>query len=301
MRTADWRVSAVPELRAILLAEKLDLPSKVLRLASTLEPGQREQAISVGMEQVAVERTIIRALGSCDMYWVSSDMVGLALDAAADVPGFNPAADLPSPQGFMILEKPLPGIPTWFYDDDHNKVHSELEVEAITWATIGSQVVIESYCRNTGFSGAVDVFLEPVWFHTGEANGLYEFDHPDAVAGTTQLMSFLAAASLIMTSPGVADRKTLVPKTKAARKDAKKGRSANVTVIDLHTPKHLATGDADESGRVYTHRWMVRGHWRNQPHGPNRSKRSVRWIPSYIKGPAGKPLKETERVWAWRR
>jgi hypothetical protein len=111
-------------------------------------------------------------------------------------------------------------------------------------------------------------------------------------------MSFLA---LLMASPGVADRSTLVPKTPAARKDAKRGRSANVTVISLHAPKHVATGDADESGRVYTHRWMVRGHWRNQPHGPNRSRRSVRWIPSYIKGPADKPLKETERVWAWRR
>jgi hypothetical protein len=239
-------------------------------------------------------------MGACDMFWVSKDMVGLALDAAADVPGFDPAADLPSAQGFMVLEQPLPGIPTWHLDHDRNKVRSLLEVEAIGWVTLGSQIVIESYCRNTGFSGA-EGFLEPVWFHTGDADGLYEFDHPDAVAGTAQLMSFLAAAALLMASPGVADRKTIAPTTKAARKDAKKGRSANVTVIDLHAPKAVSTGDADESGRVYTHRWLVRGHWRNQPHGPNRSRRSVRWIPSYIKGPAGKPLKETERVWAWRR
>ena len=72
-------------------------------------------------------------------------------------------------------------------------------------------------------------------------------------------------------------------------------------MISLHAPKHVAIVDADDSGRVHTHRWMVRGHWRNQQHGPNRSRRSVRWIPSYIKGPPGKPLNETERVWAWRR
>ena len=234
------------------------------------------------------------------MYWVASDMTGLALDAAGDVPGFNPATNLPAPNGFMVLETPLPGVRTWVFDENYQQLDTELEVEVITWATIGPEVIIESYCRSTGVSGAQG-FFEPVWFHTGVADGLYEFGIEDAIEGTVQLMSFLAAAALLMASPGVADRTTLVPKTKTARKDAKKGRSGNVTVISLHAPKHVATGEADESGRVYTHRWMVRGHWRNQPHGPNRSRRSVRWIPSYIKGPAGKPLKETDRVWAWRR
>lgn len=95
--------------------------------------------------------------------------------------------------------------------------------------------------------------------------------------------------ALLKTSAGVAGRTTLAPKTPATRKDAKRAWSTNVTGIDLHVPKHVPTGDADDTGRTYTHRWMVRGHSRNQPHGPNRSKRSVRWMPSYIKGPAGTP------------
>lgn len=282
MRSADWRVSAVPELRSILLAEIEELHTGAMS------------------GSWAADRKKATAFGAGEMYWVSADMVGLALDAAGDVPGFHPATDLPAPNGFMVLEKSLPELPSWILDGDGKQIDVGLEVDLLTWATVGDQIRIESYCRADRFPDAQG-FLEPVWYHTGTADGLYEFDAPGAIASTVQLMSFFAAAALLMASPGVADKSTVVPKTKAARKDAKKGRSGNVTVIDLHAPKHVATGETDESGRVYTHRWMVRGHWRNQPHGPNRSRRSIRWIPSYIKGPAGMPLKETERVWAWRR
>lgn len=33
------------------------------------------------------------------------------------------------------------------------------------------------------------------------------------------------------------------------------------------------------------HRYLVRGHWRNQAYGPNRSKRQLKWIAPYWKGP----------------
>lgn len=293
----------MPELRLILLAEKAGIIPRTLRLADLNTSPDKEAVRAETLARIAYERSLTTTLAAAEMYWVSADMTALALEAAVDVPGFNPATDLPAPHGFMVLEQPLPALRTWVFDTDYRKQDVDLEVDLLTWTTIGTQIRIESFCRNEKVPNAIDNgnWFEPVWYHTGYADGLYEFDHPDAVEMTTRLMSFLAAAALLMASPGVADRKTFSPKTKAARKDAKKGRSANVTVIDLHAPKTVNTGDADESGRVFTHRWMVRGHWRNQPHGPNRSKRSVRWIPSYIKGPAGKPLRETERVWAWRR
>jgi len=300
MRSADWRVSAVPELRSILMDEKTELPTKTLRRVSDFPEFEQASAAATIRDTIAVESRFCKALGAGDMYWVSEDMVGLALEAAADVPEFNPVTDLPSRCGFMVLEKPLPGMSTWVFDENYNQVQAELEVEVITWVDYGPEMRIESYCRSTGLPSAQG-FLEPVWFENGVPDGVYTFSNAEATEGTVKLMSFLAAAALLMSSPGVADRSTVIPKTKAARKDAKKGRSGSVTVINLHAPQHVATGDADESGRVYTHRWMVRGHWRNQPHGPNRSRRSIRWIPSYIKGPAGKPLRETERVWAWRR
>jgi hypothetical protein len=64
----------------------------------------------------------------------------------------------------------------------------------------------------------------------------------------------------------------------------------------------LATGAsvsrAETAGTVaWTHRWMVRGHWRLQPHGPKRSLRRTIWIDPYVKGPEDKPLDVRPTVW----
>lgn len=305
MRSADWRVSSVPELRSILVTEKLEECSNTERLIEgNVGPGGLTYADRIQLAGTdRAEKLFLRQLGGAEMFWVSADMVSLALDAAGDVPGFTPDDDLPAITGFMILEKPLPPLSSPVFNDNLDYVDVHLPVDAIAWAVVDGAMKIDAFSRGSRvpFGRFWETYFEPIRFYHNDSDVFHDFSDPNLYAGGTELMSFLAAAALLMASPGVADRSTLTPKTKAARKDAKKGRSGNVTVIDLHAPQHVATGDADESGRVYTHRWMVRGHWRNQPHGPNRSKRSIRWIPSYIKGPAGKPLRETERVWAWRR
>ena len=47
---------------------------------------------------------------------------------------------------------------------------------------------------------------------------------------------------------------------------------------------HNATG---EPTRTLDKRYMVRGHWRNQAHGPKRELRRLKWIEPYWKGPEG--------------
>lgn len=54
-----------------------------------------------------------------------------------------------------------------------------------------------------------------------------------------------------------------------------------------------ATGE----GREFTVRWMVRGHWRNQPYGPGRSRRRPTSINPHVKGPDGAPLRTGEKVY----
>ena len=74
-----------------------------------------------------------------------------------------------------------------------------------------------------------------------------------------------------------------------------------VTLIDLRALRQVDIDPVDESGRVYRHRWVVRGHWRQQAFGPDRSQRKPLFIAPYIKGPAGAPLLATEHVHVWRR
>lgn len=47
----------------------------------------------------------------------------------------------------------------------------------------------------------------------------------------------------------------------------------------------------------WSHRWMVRGHWRQQPCGPQRSQRRLQWIDPYVKGPDDKPLDVRPTIW----
>ena len=67
---------------------------------------------------------------------------------------------------------------------------------------------------------------------------------------------------------------------------------------NLHRPGETADDD-ERVRREYTHRFIVRGFWRNQAYGPNHSLRRRQWIPPFVKGPADKPLicKETVRIW----
>lgn len=58
-------------------------------------------------------------------------------------------------------------------------------------------------------------------------------------------------------------------------------------------------GAGHGSRHGYSHRFIVRGFWRNQAYGKNHGLRRRQWIPPFIKGPADKPLvaKETVRIW----
>ncbi len=74
-----------------------------------------------------------------------------------------------------------------------------------------------------------------------------------------------------------------------------------VTVTHYRRPAHQEQSDASQatsSGRVYSHRWPVIGHWRQVACGPGRTERRPRRIAPYIAGPADKPFVPKARIWA---
>ena len=82
------------------------------------------------------------------------------------------------------------------------------------------------------------------------------------------------------------------PKSQKAPKKKKKDRTPDEhfiiggnIVIDKTIPKIAYLGESLSEEQVRrTHSWFVRGHWRNQPYGPNRSQYKKIWIEPYIKG-----------------
>ncbi len=53
--------------------------------------------------------------------------------------------------------------------------------------------------------------------------------------------------------------------------------------------EHVADYLSGDAQRVYKIRWIVRGHWRNQPHGPGSMLRKRIWIAPFWKGTEGAP------------
>lgn len=60
--------------------------------------------------------------------------------------------------------------------------------------------------------------------------------------------------------------------------------------VKLPRPLHEAARQFAETGKrtawQATSRWVVRGHWRNQPYGPGSSERKLIWVEPHWKGPA---------------
>lgn len=86
---------------------------------------------------------------------------------------------------------------------------------------------------------------------------------------------------------------------RAARRRAERMRiPPQVTVIRLRREVSAQSRPEGESHIEWQHRWIVRGHWRWQAYGPNRSERRRIWIHPFVKGPEGAPLKQSEKVYS---
>lgn len=112
---------------------------------------------------------------------------------------------------------------------------------------------------------------------------------------------WLGAAWELMQTPTVSETSKLPVPAKVAKKRAKKGREVPpVRIVNLR-PLRNEHVTHSPSGRRYTHRWLVRGHWRNQACGPKRAERKRIWVPAYTKGPDGAPLIGGDVVKVWKR
>lgn len=125
--------------------------------------------------------------------------------------------------------------------------------------------------------------------------------------GHVSVAARLSAVWLMMGQDLIASRQAAVVDGPVVRAYERAGRDVpEVTLVDLRR-RHVTKDDGGPadgtsgSGRAYRHRWVTRGHWRNQAYGPGRTLHRPVWIASHVKGPEGAPLLETEQVFVLRR
>jgi len=88
-----------------------------------------------------------------------------------------------------------------------------------------------------------------------------------------------------------------------ARRDAKRFElpPSILRVVELRRKRSNKEPDRENgSARHYTHRWIVRGHWRNQWY-PSEGRHKQKYISEYVAGPEDLDLVVKTRVWNWDR
>lgn len=161
--------------------------------------------------------------------------------------------------------------------------------------------------------------LGSVWVPLGRADWCLG-DDPDSVAFDTEIIAGetgdpidlqthlsmvedrrrMLALWVLSAQPGVATRRVERGDRADRRRAARAGLpEPDVQVIHLRRPP--TREESDGSGVNWSHRWIVNGHWRNQPYGPARTLRRPQWIAPFTKGPEDKPLVVNEKVRSWTR
>lgn len=96
---------------------------------------------------------------------------------------------------------------------------------------------------------------------------------------------------------------------KVRRKHGKRRSAPGATVRTVQISPTLrkqavrsseAQGGQEDREEWYRHQFVVRGHWRNVAYGEGRSKRRLRWIMPFLKGPEGTPVIRRPLVRVWR-
>ena len=232
---------------------------------------------------------IMREMPQADLYWVTDDLVSLAVEAALhETPKVSP----PSRRGFMALQGGvrMPGTP----DSD------PIMAFAAIWFADGQGKVRVMPLFSNIFD---EMCVKHPKCHVIDADdAAFIIQRDDEGVLGDWFERLMNAVFALMDEPRVVESRDAEPEPLSRMSRSMQDEVRKVRIVDVREIVH----DGDDAGhghtgphRPYSHRFIVSGHWREQPYGPNRSKRRRVWIAPYVKGPKDKPLvlKDVVKVW----
>lgn len=267
-----------------------------------------------GKAGAALGRTIAAGLSVAEPFHVQPQMVPLVRWAADSLPedaAYSPQI-LPAPAGFAYFPQPYPvadvrgdvsyvgaiswqpmtgpddqaGIlMCWWADASHpgDSAHQH-------WVDTGSQAAARhtllhianiAYGRQVGQPGMVLSHAERArWESTGDA--------PLAESSENSLRLPLALFNLLGQDVVTTTRAPMTPG--AARAWSRRHLVPEVVIVHLRAAAKIDGESPAGIGHQRLVRWIVRGHWRSQAHGPAYSQRRLIWIAPHLAGPEDAPL-----------
>ena len=229
---------------------------------------------------------------TAQLWWVNRDMTRLAEDTVQA--GDFPEPDPPAQCGMIFFEGDVQHISFRFDNDGYG----ETRVAAILWQDVGRESVKISVFTNNPVGiremhadlfGLPVVSLAPSVVR--ENDGSFRW-----------LCGLLRVVWALSAEPHICEEKPAKPDMAHPLPQRFDPEIRKVKMLVLRENLHRSGESADDDERVrreYSHRFIVRGFWRNQAYGPNHSLRRRQWVPPFVKGPSDKPLicKETVRIW----
>ncbi|MET7944242.1 hypothetical protein [Streptomyces sp. NPDC005302] len=251
------------------------------------------------------QRMEVNGLLCDELFYVAEEMYELATAAAESLPEYTLfPEDVPSEFGFAYLApgtrstggslSPIAAV-EWWSSSEGVRLNFYCDTETmITHMTALGKCTPEQAAYQRSAMGRFSPMQAEALIHFG-------FDPLDHVSiGDERFIRTIRAMWLLMQQPLAED--TEVQPDRAVRKRLRRAghEPAPVRVIELRRPKTSSSPSDSETSREYHHRWITRGHWRQQWHPKRQVHRPV-WIAPHIKGPEGAPLIGGEKVYALKR
>lgn len=303
--------------RRLSATDVLDLHADLQRLLASMPPwmdkGMREYAVmdvgdkpqwaashlhpSVSLKNLDPWMASLGSdLAGATTYQVTAEMVNLAEALAENNPDIGRIAreDLPSPWGFMWLDKPIPRPSVEDGELDPLLMH------AVSWAMVPSMVT------QIGIGGPVTRM---------PAIRVREWGYNDATNVRPRPLHLMGQATIPITGGVYTNLKehwhvhmlwvlmgmeiTAISTELPGRQGAKRAKNLKhklVNVVTLRRPEHgKAKPSATPRHIDWTCTWIVRGHYRKAPHGGTFADgRETTWVRPYLKGPDGAPLRSAD-------
>lgn len=258
-----------------------------------------------------VARDLPVVLHRADTIYVTEEMESLLLQAAHDLPWeyeFDPKSLL-SPFGFVYLERSIVGV----------DVHGDsVTVKGFAWQVVPSTVEGYDGLRQTAIiyffsdpndpNDIISTEVIPKWRENGdivpplilahlyivsEGIPMKQDDRQGAALVLETGRLFLALN--LLSHQTIGEPMKMRP-NRATRKRAISWDRDNERYITLITLRRKSVKKDDEEHQKieWSHRWVVRGHWRRQ-YFPKTKTHDWVYIYEHIKGPEDKPLLISER------
>lgn len=255
---------------------------------------------------------LLTALRMAELLHVSGDMCQVVAAAAESMPWHRIGREhLPAEQGLLVWDTPPATI-------DTPELAAQLPLRGCVWTIghVGGRLgVLAGYCTGAadlsaalvtagadpgpGWVGTVPPLLVAVYAGIPLGADVEELRRAfDDTTGDLEPASRVLVTTWLLMAQPIAVEATERIDRAGARQLARAGSAPAqpVRVIHLRRATRPRAGETDEPGRLYRHRWVVRGHWRQQWY-PSRDQHVPIWITAHIAGPDGAPLLGGNRVY----